>query len=282
MRIDKERINFTLKKFDKAEIVDTGDPIWDKELRFTIHGRPITDGRPRYIKKTETFFNPEKEAMKKLFRPIYNSDETLSTITISKPMKVFMDVYYKPTKTFRKFMKEAEINGEKFWSIEKKDNDNAEKVHFDILTDLEFKVILDDNLIVENLTRKFISYDERAVIRIVYPSDPDKIHKVYKVAIEESSEWIYLGINYKYIAKMSAENFHDYLVKICRERSLHKNKRSFNRHIMKTLMRMTPDHLADVLMYGLGKGVKLKLTKLETIDAYLKCLHKILEGKDND
>lgn len=91
------------------------------------------------------------------------------------------------------------IISENFPSITVKDNDNAEKVHWDILHDYQFKVILDDNLIWKNITEKRISNNERVEIFVNFCSDNNKIHPAYDAIIEKSLKYIYTRLNPKFL-----------------------------------------------------------------------------------
>lgn len=91
-KLSKDRIEETARKYDSAVIVDTGDPVFDKELKLTIHGSPMIDGRVRFNTQTFAIYNPAKNEMKKLFRPIYNSDGLLQSIVVDKLMKLTMSL----------------------------------------------------------------------------------------------------------------------------------------------------------------------------------------------
>ena len=193
-RLAKERLEESLYKYDGAILYDTDDPIYDKELKIVIHGSPVIDGRVK-MGKSGVFYNPQKNEMKRLFKPLYSSDDLLQGVIIDKLMKVKMDLYFIPTLDMAKLFGVEAINSEIFPSIVVKDNDNAEKVHWDILHDYNFKVVLDDNLIIENTTRKFMSAKERVEIKIQFCSDNNKIHVAYDKIIQKNLKYIWSLIN---------------------------------------------------------------------------------------
>lgn len=198
-KLGKERIEETARRYDSAVIVDTGDPVWDKELRLTIHGSPVIDGRVRFNTQTFAIYNPMKGEMVKLFKPIYNSDGILQGIIIDKLMIVQTKLYFMPTADMAKHMTMEEINSEKFPSIVVKDNDNAEKVHFDVLHDKAYRVILDDNLIWHNDTKKFISMNERVELSIRFCSTNNNVHTMYDKVIRKNTKYIFMKLHPKFI-----------------------------------------------------------------------------------
>ena len=133
-KLEDSRIEETLKQYSGAVLYDTDDPIFDKELKIVLHGSPIIDGRVR-MGASGAFYNPQKNEMKKLFRPLYLSDPLLQSIIIDKLMIVKMTLYHQPTIEVAKLLGIAAIESEQFPAITVKDNDNAEKVHWDILLD---------------------------------------------------------------------------------------------------------------------------------------------------
>ena len=68
-RLAKERLEESLYKYDGAILYDTDDPIYDKELKIVIHGSPVIDGRVK-MGKSGVFYNPQKNEMKRLFKPV--------------------------------------------------------------------------------------------------------------------------------------------------------------------------------------------------------------------
>lgn len=218
-KISKERIEETARRYDEAVIVDTGDPIWDKELQLVIHGSPVIDGRVRFNTQTFAIYNPMKNEMVKLFKPIYNSDEVLQGVIIDKLMIVNVKLFFMPTADMAKNMDMNQITSELYPSIVMKDNDNAEKVHFDILHDAKFRVILDDNLIWSNTTEKYISMNERVELKVRFCSSNSNVHTMYDKVIQKNTKYIFMKMHQKFIRlhdildTSDVMKFHVYLIK---------------------------------------------------------------------
>ncbi|MGL6132412.1 MAG: RusA family crossover junction endodeoxyribonuclease [Fusobacteriaceae bacterium] len=172
--VDADRIIHTLDKYRMSTVIPVdGHPLYDSKLHICIHGTPISDSRPRLSKQKDYFYNPHKEALKKLFNHIYKTDTVLQETCITSPHQIDIRFYLMPDKdaiaTFGKDM----ISTDNIESIGVKDNDNIEKVHWDVLQDAKFRVILDDRNIIANTTKKFYSYNPRIEIDILFCTDPD-------------------------------------------------------------------------------------------------------------
>lgn len=272
-KLGKERIEETSRRYDSAVIVDTGDPVWDKELKMVIHGSPVIDGRVRFNTQTFAIYNPMKTEMVKLFKPIYNSDEVLQGVIIDKLMIITTKLYFMPTADMAKHMTMSEINSEEFPSIVVKDNDNAEKVHFDVLHDKAFRVILDDNLIWYNDTKKFISMNERVELSIKFCSTNNNVHAMYDRVIRKNTKYIFMKLHPKFIRIHQVLDlddvlgFHVYLLKHKVHYKLDKVKTY--RKALRNLLDFYPKELYIAIM--LKMGVKQKI-----IDG-LKVKEKIIE-----
>jgi len=283
MIIDRDRINYSLSKNDGAILCKTDDPIYDMRLKIVIHGKPIADSRPRGKIKDDSiyFYNPHLEALKKLFKPIYSTDDILKGVIIDRLMKVTLITYYMPTKDLAKGLGLNNIKLETFPSIIVKDNDNAEKVHWDLLANYDFKIILDDNLIWENTTRKLISDDERIEIMIDFPSNNDKVHPAYNKEIRSGLKYIYTFINPKILNKHQLINpqdislLHIYFLSMINIHKLNKQK-TFRRTMTKTL-EYYPKELMICLMMFLQMGdyeVIKNIKKEKLIEMYIEKLLK--------
>lgn len=287
-KLSKDRIEETARKYDSAVIVDTGDPVFDKELKLTIHGSPMIDGRVRFNTQTFAIYNPAKNEMKKLFRPIYNSDGLLQSIVVDKLMKLTMKMYYMPTKDMARYLSMQEIMSELLPSIVVKDNDNAEKVHFDILHDTNFRVILDDNLIVENHSYKYMSMKERVELSIVYCSDNNKVHAMYDQIIKGTARYADMKLHPKFIRMHNLLDtkdllkFHVYIQKYTSHFKLGK-KKSY-RKTLQTFLDFYPKevHCAILLKLGVNQKVLdgLKI-KEKIIEHYIDVLLKDSSDYDN-
>ena len=283
MIIDKDRINYALSKHDGAILSKTDDPVYDMRLKIVLHGKPIADSRPRGKIKDDAiyFYNPHLEALKKLFKPIYNSDNILKGLVIDRLMKVSLITYYMPTKDLAKGLGLANIKSEMFPSIIVKDNDNAEKVHWDLLANYDFKIILDDNLIWENNTKKLISDDERIEILIDFPSNNDKVHPAYNKEIRSGLKYIYTFINPKMLNKHQLVDpqdislLHIYFLMMIEKYKLNKQK-TFRRTLTKTLEYYPKELMICLLMFlKMGDYEVIKNIKKENlIEMYIEKLLK--------
>lgn len=280
MIIDRQRIEDTLKKYDGAVLEKTDDPIYDMRLRIVLHGRPITDSRPRAAQGGAFFYNPHKEAMKRMFKPLYNKDELLQGLIIDKLMKVHMITYYAPTKETAKMLGLANIKSESFPSIITKDNDNAEKVHWDILADYEFKIFLDDNLIWHNSTTKYTSDDERVEILVEFTSDNNKIHACYDKEIRNGLKYRYMMFNPKFLKMCDLVQpnnvglLHIYLLALIETYKLNK-QRTFRKSLQKSLEYYPKELFIALLIFLKSFREDMKnMKKLDFMTLYIDLLLK--------
>jgi Holliday junction resolvase RusA-like endonuclease len=277
-KLEDSRIEETLKQYSGAVLYDTDDPIFDKELKIVLHGSPIIDGRVR-MGASGAFYNPQKNEMKKLFRPLYLSDPLLQSIIIDKLMIVKMTLYHQPTIEVAKLLGIAAIESEQFPAITVKDNDNAEKVHWDILHDYNFKVILDDNLIWQNITKKYYSNKERVEMCIQFCSDSDKVHTMYDAIISKSLKYIYARINPKFLRMnniVDAKNImrmHLYLLGMQEVHKLLKQK-TYKKILRQTLEYYPKECIMAIFQTLKVKGEYLKMNKSDLIDMYIDFLSK--------
>jgi len=177
---------------------------YDKALLITLHGEPISDSRPRYSNATDMFYNPHKAILMKLFGAIYNEDKLLQNMIILTPHAFVIRNYVVPSKKIlRAFAKHDIANSEDVLCMKQKDNDNIEKVHFDVMQDIKYSVIIDDKLITHNMSSKFYSMDPRVEIEIQFPSE-DSIKTnpefgIYLDMTKQSAEYKKFCITKKYI-----------------------------------------------------------------------------------
>lgn len=169
---------------------------YSKRLIITIPGTPVVDGRPRENRKLEVFYNEKKAFLKKIFGEVYKRDRLLQNICITTPHQVSLFLYYLPTKDELNFLSTEELLDENVDSISSKDNDNVEKVHYDVLQDGEFMITLNDSHMSRNGTRKFYSVMPRTVIYIDF--NDAFMHPLYKHKIEKSMPFKMLKMSKKY------------------------------------------------------------------------------------
>lgn len=187
---------------------------YDMALHITMHGEPISDSRPRHVKKTDLFYNPHKAMLMKVFGKLYEQDPVLRSTTITTPHGIVIRNYLKPDKEIKNVFGK-ELLSDKVLAIKQKDNDNIEKVHWDVLQDIKYAVILDDKLVTHNYSSKFYSVDERIELEIHFPSEimlkEDSItFNRYKEIIERGANYKKFKITPKYIfeiKKVKPEKF---------------------------------------------------------------------------
>lgn len=201
--VDADRIMYTMENYQMSTVLPhEGHELFDSKLTLCIHGTPISDSRPRLSSDKTYFYNPHKEALKKLFNHIYKTDSLLQETCITSPHQIDIRFYLLPDKdaiaTFGKDM----IDTENVMSIGVKDNDNIEKVHWDVLQDAKFRVILDDRNIVVNSTKKFYSFNPRIEIDILFCADPDNpLNKLYMEMIMKKKVYKIFILSPKYLYK---------------------------------------------------------------------------------
>lgn len=176
---------------------------FSRKLTITIPGHPITDSRPRFKAGDEGFshaYNPHKANLMKIFQEIYKDNDTLNGITILSPSIIDIKYYLKIPNDIKKLLKPKELDllskGDLF-SISKKDNDNIEKVHFDVSQDFKYQILLRDETIVDNNTSKFFVDDgkkEKVVITYTFGDVPYWM----RPQLEASTEYLKHIISLKY------------------------------------------------------------------------------------
>lgn len=174
----------------------SNDNKYNRRLMITIPGSPVVDGRPRENRKLEVFYNEKKALLKTLFREIYKRDDVLQTTCVITPHKCTLKLFYLPNKDELKYLTNDELNQEDIDSISAKDNDNVEKVHWDVLQDGEFSITLNDSNTSRNETMKVYSFMPRTEIIIDYNSE--FTHPLYEYKIKKSINYKLLVISKKY------------------------------------------------------------------------------------
>lgn len=171
----KERVNYTKERYTPSYIEKVPQkerlfPYFDERLVITVHGEPIADSRPRFLKERDGTYNPHKAFLMRVFKSVYEQDELLKRTLIERPLGMQIKSFVSPEKKISKAIGVSIID-EKSLSIKQKDNDNIEKVHWDVMQDEKYAVILDDRLVAFNTTIQIYSVDPRIVLEIHYPSD---------------------------------------------------------------------------------------------------------------
>ena len=171
----KARVEYTKERYTPAYIEKIPEDgklfkFFDERLVITVYGEPIADSRPRYLKERDGTYNPHKAFLMRVFKPVYEQDKLLQSTLIERPLGMRIRSFVTPENKVKKAIGEA-ILDELSISIKQKDNDNIEKVHWDVLQDEKYAVILDDRLVSFNETIQMYSIDPRIIIEVHYPSD---------------------------------------------------------------------------------------------------------------
>ena len=160
---------------------------FDRRLSILIPGTPISDSRPRHANTGDGIgymYNPHKAALMKIFKKaceLANFDT--DSICIISPLYAVIRAYFSINKVDHKSFKEEKyfplLEKEEVCSQNEKDVDNIEKVHYDVIQDLENMLIFDDAYIVKNSTEKIAVLDheeERVEIEFFYCSNVPKVY----------------------------------------------------------------------------------------------------------
>lgn len=202
----------------------------DRVLHIVIPGIPIADDRIRSNKILDTMYNPHKAALMKVFDKVYESCPILQNICIMGTMKIKMNVYVPMIKKYLKILDDKnleKLNKEKLNAVTRPDNDNYEKVHFDVLQDDKYMILLRDEAIFENHTTKYYVADDRNCRVEIFIYFSSQIDPWYLTTVTSSTQYFKYTISPKYmrINKIPEEKWSKTMVENA------KVFRSFNRKI---------------------------------------------------
>lgn len=248
---------------------------FNRRLTIVIPGSPIVDERTRFTMAGDGFFgyNPAKNNLKKIFEHIYDDSDMLNRLVILSPMTIELKVFKVLQKNHAKILTKSDIKlvkDEKFLSFSKPDNDNIEKVHFDVIQDDAYNVILRDENIVSNTTTKYHVFekaDERVEMTILYIDSPTYLKEFVYDSVEYFKYTI--SLKHKLINNISDEAF---------AKEFYKNillfyKKTKKKDIMKPVLR--------ALSYYDTKSLRLLATgnnKDEIISNIVKTVEKLIGG----
>lgn len=139
-------------------------------------------------------------------------DPLLQNLCILTPHRIEIIAYSLPTAKEAKYLSHEDILHEEVFSIGNKDNDNVEKVNYDVLQDTEFMIILNDSYMVNNETFKYYSYRPRTVINIYFSSTFK--NELYEAKITSSMEYKFYLCSKKLlmdVKKLSDKEIVEYL-----------------------------------------------------------------------
>lgn len=209
----QDRLRLVRDNFIPSKILQLkNNDHFDKVLYLTIPGDPVSDGRPRENRKLQIFYNQKKEYLRRIFREIYKMDPILQKLCIITPHRIEVKCFSRPTKQEIKYLSTEEIMNENVLSIANKDNDNVEKVNWDVLQDTEFMIILNDSYTVNNETFKYYSFEPRTEIKVYYSSTFTNL--LYEQKILSSMEYKFYLCSKKFLIdkqKLSDDKIVEYL-----------------------------------------------------------------------
>lgn len=165
--------------------------VYNRMLNVVIPGKPIADGRVRFGQ--DSIYNPNKANMMKIFDRIYKGSEA-EKLTIFGHVRFDITVYLPLPKTYKKIIGPDNfklVESGNFHAPTKPDNDNFEKICYDLLQDRHYLILFADECIIDNRTTKFyVPSEQLARIEMrVYFNDPAEIWMMDKLKTNKD----YLG-----------------------------------------------------------------------------------------
>lgn len=243
---------------------------YSHKLHILIPGLPIADSRPRHNTSTGAVYNGHKTLLMKIFDMIYK-DSILEDICILGPLRIELNVYKPLPKKYKKLISKKDMTSlekEQLKDTFKQDNDNFEKIHWDVLQDVKFMIILQDEMITTNLTQKFSVIDEkysRVEINIFYNQ---KLEPWIWDRIKYSSEYFKYTISPKYLKRYDKKDWKKHFyVNIVNYWKATKSKA-----IIKRVSQILEKTYQTQDLYLLADGKN----KAEVINNILKTINKIL------
>lgn len=260
------RKDLVKKYYQPSEMIkNTRMDEFEYTLKIIIPGPPVSDGRPRLNKETEKFYNEKKVFLCGIFEVMYKMDKLLRKTCIITPHRIRIYTYTNPTKKELDYMSDEEVLTDSINSIGAQDNDNIEKVNWDVLQASQFMIILNDSYTIMNETHKFYSYTPRTEIFIDFDSFYKS--KLYEYKITSSMEYRMYLCSYKYTKDIN-EWDDSYISKY-----LAKHLPNLKSKASKKIDYILRDYSADVIS-NLFKFLFFGKKMNEKIESYLKARTK--------
>lgn len=237
----------TVEKLKKPYVLNKNQFSYKFKNRLTIiiPGKVIADSRPRVL-STHTF-NPHKALLMRIFKNIY-TNSPLEDMIILSAMKFDIEIYEKPSDTFKKETKRKKLNIDLYKQpvLAKPDIDNVAKVHYDILQDIVYSVILHDEFIIDSSLTKYYSETEYSKC-IIYFNEILSDFEEY--VVYRSADFFKFKFTYKYMCmnKIKPEKWYDFIRKITEKKSINKKfikffKKTLNTYDISVLNKIAPQH----------------------------------------
>lgn len=170
---EREHIKSLLKP---SQLLKSDNSNYEKMLLITIPKFVISDSRPK-AGKGDSFYNINKIMLMEIFKIIYDNDDLLKNLTLFGKYFIVLKAFIRPSAKVEKVFGEELIASEVIECVAIKDNDNIEKVHWDVLQDEKYHIILDDSFVSCNMTLKYWSYTPR--VEIIIYHDPVEYKEEY-------------------------------------------------------------------------------------------------------
>lgn len=255
------------------EPITNNDPTYKEyshRLFILIPGPPIADNRVRFNTIMGTAYNSHKASLMKIFGEIYKGS-ILENICILGPVRIEINVYKSLKKVYLKTLDKKsknKLDKELLLDTFKQDNDNLEKIHWDVLQDLKHMIILQDEMITTNITNKFSVIDDRFArveINIYYNTNqPQWIMD----RVKSSSEYYLYTISAKYLRQFPTKDwkriFYTNALKFWKDK---KSKRFLNR-----IQYVLEKSFTTSELYYIGEGKN----KNEVINQILKTAERMM------
>lgn len=199
LRFDRSNIKPVFEVQDVKYKLSSSSATFDKMLYVVIPGNPIADGRVRF--STNAIYNPNKANLMKVFDRIFHGSG-LENLIIFGPIYFDITVYLKIPQVIKKQLdnKSKELlKQEKLIAMSKPDNDNFEKICFDLLQDKHYMIVFGDESIIENTTRKYYTDsadNTRVEMRVYFKSKQDKW---YMEKVKDQKDYLRYLLSPKYM-----------------------------------------------------------------------------------
>lgn len=245
---------------------------YSHNLHILIPGLPIADSRPRHNTNTGAVYNGHKTLLMKIFSTIYEGS-ILEDVCVMGPLRIELRIYKPLPKKYKKLISKKDnklMEKENLLDTFKQDNDNFEKIHWDVLQDVKYMIILQDEMITTNITRKYSVSDEkyaRVEIDIFYN---EKIEKWTWDRIRTSSEYFKYLIHPKYLKRYNKSEWK----KMFYMTVLEYWKETKSKAIVKRVSQMLNKAYSTEQLYLIGEG----RNKEQVINNILKTVEKITIG----
>lgn len=233
---EREHIKSLLKP---SQLLKSDNSKYEKMLLITIPKFVISDSRPK-AGKGDSFYNINKIMLMEIFKIIYDNDDLLKNLTLFGKYFIVLKAFIRPSIKVEKVFGEELIASEEIECVAIKDNDNIEKVHWDVLQDEKYHILLDDSFVSCNMTLKYWSYNPR--VEIIIYHDPTEYKEEYLKLMYDLEKYKKFLCTKKRFT--SPKEFWENLFK-----TKLKNKKGSNNKLIAILKNYTVNELDEIISY---------------------------------